>query len=75
MPTISFAFRDDFGNPLPDALELHGPSLEHTIVGGFAEVRLADSGLRHRVLIGRGFLRRFRMLYDGRTGVVTLSDE
>ena len=44
MPTISFAFRDDFGNPLPDALELHGPSLQVEV--GFDADFLPGAGVR-----------------------------
>ena len=46
-----------------------------TIAEGFTGVRLAESGQPHRVIIGRRFLRYFRLIYDGPTGVVTISND
>jgi predicted aspartyl protease len=53
--------------------QVHVPSLSFTIYGSFAGVDLAAGGQIHRALIGRTFLRRFTMVYEGETGTVTLS--
>lgn len=53
--------------------QVHVPSLNFTIYGSFAGVDLAAGGQVHRALIGRSFLRRFKMIYEGVTGAVTLS--
>ncbi len=49
------------------------PSLDFTQYGLFAGVNLSEGGQRHRALIGRTFLRRYTMVYNGVTGSVTLS--
>jgi hypothetical protein len=41
--------------------------------GEFAGVHLTAGGQRHQALIGRTFLRRFHMTYDGLTGEVTIA--
>jgi hypothetical protein len=41
--------------------------------GEFAGVQLAAGGQRHQALVGRTFLQRFTMAYDGRTGEVTIA--
>jgi len=46
-----------------------------TIYGAFAAVDLASGGQMHRALIGRTFLRFFTMVYEGRTGTVTISSD
>ncbi len=51
------------------------PLLNKTILGSFTAVHLAVGGQRHRALIGRSFLQHFTMVYEGRTGTVTLTDE
>ena len=48
-------------------------SLSFTLYGMFAGVDLVAGGQRHYALIGRTFLRHFKMTYDGITGDVTLS--
>jgi predicted aspartyl protease len=53
--------------------QVHIPSLNFTIYGAFAGVHLAAGGQVHRVLIGRTFLQRFTMMYNGITGAVTIS--
>ena len=50
------------------------PSLDSTIYGAFAGVHLVSGGQMHKALIGRTFLQHFRMVYDGPTGDVTISD-
>lgn len=51
------------------------PSLAFTIWGSFAGVDLAAGGQSHSALIGRTFLRAFTMIYEGRTGTVTISND
>ena len=53
--------------------QVYVPSLNFTIYGAFAGVDLQAGGQAHSALIGRTFLRRFKMVYDGSTGLVTLS--
>lgn len=54
---------------------VHVPSLLFTIYGPFCAVDLAAGGQRHLALIGRTFLKNFTMVYEGRTGTVTLSND
>ena len=51
------------------------PELSWTIYGNFADVHLASTGQHHMALLGRNFLRRFTMIYEGRSGVVTISND
>src|SRR5262245_14939801 len=51
------------------------PALAMTIYGSFAGVALQAGGQLHQALIGRSFLRSFTMVYEGRTGTVTLSND
>lgn len=53
--------------------QVYIPSLSFTIYGMFAGVHLTAGGQLHKALIGRSFLQRFTMTYDGRTGDVTIS--
>ena len=53
--------------------QIHVASLEFTIYGEFAGVHLAAGGQPHRALLGRTFLQRFVMVYEGHTGTVTIS--
>jgi predicted aspartyl protease len=53
--------------------QVHVPSLNYVIYGVFAGVRLVSSGQSHRALIGRTFLRNYTMVYEGKTGTVTIS--
>ena len=55
--------------------EITLPELRLTVSGSFAGVHLAEGGQPYRALIGRDILRNFTMVYDGRSGTVTLSDE
>jgi len=41
--------------------------------GAFAAIDLIAGGQWHHALIGRTFLQEFTMVYEGRTGTVTLS--
>jgi predicted aspartyl protease len=51
------------------------PSLAITIYGLFAGVHLQAGGQPHRALLGRTFLQNFTMVYEGKTGMVTLSSD
>lgn len=53
--------------------QIHVPSLRYTIYGVFAGVDLKTGGQMHSALIGRTFLQNFTMIYNGLTGVVTIS--
>ncbi len=55
--------------------QVHVPSLAFTIYGAFAGVDLKAGGQVHEALIGRTFLSSFTMVYEGRTGTVTISSE
>lgn len=55
--------------------QINIPALNFTMYGGFAGVHLATGGQRHLALIGRTFLRHFKMTYEGRTGTVTISND
>ena len=55
--------------------QIYIPDLEATISGLFAGVHLAAGGQHHSALIGRTFLRHFTMAYEGRTGIVTISND
>lgn len=55
--------------------QIHIPALGSTIYGRFAGVHLYHGGQPHRALIGREFLRRCTLTYDGKTGQVILSDD
>jgi predicted aspartyl protease len=52
--------------------QIYVPSLSFTMYGAFAGVDLAAGGQPHAALIGRTFLQRFKMIYDGTTGMVTI---
>lgn len=54
--------------------QIRARSLNFTLHGRFAAVKLAAGGQRHTVLIGRDFLRHFQMHYDGLSGSVILTD-
>jgi predicted aspartyl protease len=49
------------------------PSLNFTIYGAFAGVDLRAGGQFHSALMGRTFLKHFKMIYEGSTGSVELS--
>jgi predicted aspartyl protease len=53
--------------------QVHVPSLNFTIYGAFAGVHLVAGGQVHQALLGRTFLQTFTMVYEGRSGTVTLS--
>ena len=53
--------------------QIHIPELPHTIYGAFCGVHLHAGGQPHCALLGRTFLRRMKMVYDGSIGSVILS--
>jgi predicted aspartyl protease len=53
--------------------QIHTPSLAFTHYGRFAGVLLNEGGQSHRALIGRSFLQRFILIYDGMRGQVSLA--
>ena len=53
--------------------QVHVPALNFTLYGAFAAVDLASGGQPHKALIGRTLLQNYTMVYEGRTGAVTLS--
>ena len=55
--------------------QVNVPSLGVTMNGAFAGVDLIAGGQVHSALIGRTFLRHFKMIYEGKTGTVTLSSD
>ena len=52
--------------------QIHVPELGVTVYGPFAGVHLRAGELHHTALIGRTFLRRFTMVYEGETGAVSI---
>ena len=55
--------------------QIRVPNLDFNLYGEFAAVDLIAGGQPHAVLLGRSFLRRFRMTYEGRTGNVIIENE
>lgn len=55
--------------------QIYIPELGRAIGGRFAGVRLAAGGQWRQAVIGRSLLRDLALLYDGRIGEVTLSDD
>lgn len=55
--------------------QIYIPSLNWTIYGTFSGAYLSAGGQPHQALIGRDFLKNFRMTYEGRTGEVILSND
>jgi hypothetical protein len=53
--------------------QIHIPSLDFTQYGKFAGAYLHKGGLHYEVLMGRTFLANFILLYNGRSGSVTLT--
>ncbi len=53
--------------------QIHIPAFQWVITGRFAGVHLQAGGQPHRALIGRMFLEKIKMVYDGQTGSVILS--
>ena len=51
------------------------PELNWVDQGVFLGVPLAEGQFDYRVLLGRNFLRHFALVYEGRNGVVIVSDD
>jgi hypothetical protein len=51
------------------------PSLDRLLFQRFAGVRLSEGGQSHQVILGRAFLRRYRLAYDGSTGQVEITED
>jgi len=49
------------------------PSLDRLLFQPFTGVKLHEGGQWHRVILGRTFLRQYRLAYDGASGQVELS--
>lgn len=50
------------------------PHLDRLLFQPFTGVKLKQGEQWHQVILGRGFLRHFRLTYDGSTGAVELED-
>lgn len=55
--------------------QIRVPALNFNLYGRFAAVDLLGGNQPHIVLLGRTFLHRFRMVYEGRTGSVVIENE
>ena len=63
------------GQAIGYSATIHLPELNATLSGHVLGAHLEAGRQRHSVIIGRDFLRHFRLTYDGRTGAVTLSND
>lgn len=52
--------------------QIYVPALDFTEHGAFAGVELKEGGHRQHILLGRGFLKNFTLIYTGQTGLVAL---
>lgn len=55
--------------------QIYVPVLDVPIYGRFAGARLQAGGQPYYALIGRDFLQNYTLVYRGRSGSVTLSDD
>ncbi len=55
--------------------QIYVPPLNMTLYGGFAAVHLNFGGQPYSALLGRTFLQNVTMSYEGRTGVVLISND
>ena len=55
--------------------QIYIPELEWLIYGRFPGVHLASGGQRHSALLGRNFLQQFTLIYEGHSGVATISND
>lgn len=51
------------------------PALDRLLFQRFAGVKLSEGDQAHRVILGRTFLRRYRLNYDGGTGAVEIVED
>ena len=56
-------------------VQIYLPEFERLKYASLVAVKLAEGGQRHEVLLGREFLMDYRMLYDGRSGVVVFENQ
>lgn len=57
------------------AAQVYVPDLGTLLYGKFTGHHLAQGGFHHKALIGREFLEGYRMIYDGATGSVTITND
>ena len=55
--------------------QIYVPGLNRTLYGRFAGITLQAGGQPYYALIGRDFLQNYTLVYRGRSGSVTLSDD
>ena len=55
------------------SIGIYVPQMDYMEVIEAGSVDLPPSSFAHKLILGRPFLRDFRLSYDGTTGVVTLS--
>jgi predicted aspartyl protease len=55
--------------------QVHVPGLHHVMWGQFCAVHLTAGGSAHKALIGRSFLSSFQLVYNGKTGAVSIKSE
>ena len=53
---------------------IYVPKLEKLLFQPFTGVKLHEGEQWHRVILGRSFLRQYRLAYDGITGQVEITD-
>lgn len=53
---------------------IYVPSLDRLLFQSFTGVKLRQGGQWHRVILGRTFLRPYRLVYDGADGQVEISE-
>lgn len=53
---------------------LYIPELDARLFQPFTGVKLTEGAQMHRVLLGRSFLKNYKLIYDGATGEVELVD-
>ena len=63
------------GQAIDYSATIHLPELNATYSGSVIGAYLEVGGQPHSVIIGRDFLRHFRLTYDGRTGAATISND
>ena len=53
-------------------VRIYVPSLERLLFQSFTGVKLREGGQWHQVILGRTFLRQYRLTYDGTDGQVEI---
>lgn len=62
-------------NALIYTARLYVPDLDRLVFQSFAGVKLEDGDQWHRVILGRTFLRPYRLNYEGETGRVEIVED